>query len=180
MRTVKLDEIPEEGLDLTWEEDQESLSAYLGESARIDFGFETPLRSEATVRRVGKAVLVKGTLKAVLRLQCVRCLKEFTSPLATEVDMALLAPEGDVREEGERELTGQEMELSYHNGEEINLSEIVFEQVFLEIPYQPLCRSQCKGLCQVCGTDLNLSACGCVQERLERGFSALQKLKLDG
>lgn len=179
MFALKIDDIPDEGLDLTWEENTESLAAYLKTLSRIDFSFESILRSAAEIKKAGKAIFIKGRIETVLRLQCVRCLKEFRYPFASNFSLTLLPREGDVAKEGERELNEEEMELSYHEGEEIQLSEIACEQVFLEIPYQPLCQEECKGLCQVCGTDLNLSTCQCVQEASEGSFSALRKLKLD-
>ncbi len=71
------------------------------------------------------------------------------------------------------------MESIFFEGGEIHLSEIACEQIFLEIPYQPLCREDCKGLCPQCGRDLNLSPCDCVREEWGSGFTALQKMKLD-
>ncbi len=71
------------------------------------------------------------------------------------------------------------MESNFFEGGEIHLSEVACEQIFLEIPYQPLCSENCKGLCPQCGQDRNLSPCGCNQEDWEAGFSVLRKLKLD-
>jgi uncharacterized protein len=178
MLTLKLDEIPEEGLDLKWKEERSSLLAYLKGLSRIDFDFETPLHSEVKIKRSGRLVLISGKVQTELRLQCVRCLKEFPYPLSTTFELTL-QPLKESPSEGETELGSEEMELNFFEGGEIHLSEIACEQIFLEIPYQPLCREGCKGLCPICGKDLNLSACQCVKEELTSGFSALKKLKLD-
>jgi len=178
MFTLKLDEIPEEGLDLTWTEERASLLAYLKDLAKIDFDFEAPLESEAQIKKAGRLVFIKGRLQTILRLQCVRCLKEFSSPLATTFELTL-HPLKDAPSEEEMELGSEEMELNFFEGGEIRLSEIACEQIFLEIPYQPLCQEKCKGLCPTCGKDLNVSSCECVREELTSGFSALKKLKLD-
>jgi len=50
MFTLKLDEIPEEGLCLKWEEERASLFAYLEDLSKIDFDFETPLQSEVKIK----------------------------------------------------------------------------------------------------------------------------------
>jgi uncharacterized protein len=178
MLTLKLDEIPEEGLDLKWKEERSSLLAYLKGLSRIDFDFETPLHSEVKIMRSGRLVLISGKVQTQLRLQCVRCLKEFPYPLSTTFELTL-QPLKESPSEEETELGSEEMELNFFEGGEIHLSEIACEQIFLEIPYQPLCREGCKGLCPICGKDLNLSACECVKEELTSGFSALKKLKLD-
>ena len=178
MFTLKFDEIPEEGLDLKWKEERASLLAYLKDLSRIDFDFETPLHSEAKIRKAGRLVLICGKVQTELRLQCVRCLKEFPYPLSTTFELTF-QPLKEAPSEEETELGSEEMELNFFEGGEIHLSEIACEQIFLEIPYQPLCQEGCKGLCPICGKDLNLSACECVKEELTSGFSALKKLKLD-
>lgn len=178
MFILKLDEIPDEGLDLKWKEERASLLAYLEDLSRIDFDFETPLQSEVKIKKAGRSVLITGEVQTTLRLQCVRCLKEFLYPLSTTFDLTL-HPLREAPSEEETELGSEEMESSFFEGGEIHLSEIACEQVFLEIPYQPLCQEGCKGLCPTCGKDLNLSSCDCVKEEFTTGFSALKKLKLD-
>jgi uncharacterized protein len=178
MFTLKLDEIPEEGLDVRWKEERASLLAYLKDLSRIDFDFETPLQSEVKIKKLGRSVLITGKVEVGLRFQCVRCLKEFSYPLSTTFELTL-HPLKEAPSEEETELGSEEMESSFFEGGEIHLSEIACEQIFLEIPYQPVCMEACKGLCSICGKDLNLSPCGCVKEELTSGFSALKKLKLD-
>ena len=178
MFALKVDEIPEEGLDLKWTEEKATLLAYLKDLSRIDFDFETPLESEAKIRKVGRSVLIEGKVQTTLRLQCVRCLKEFSYLLSTTFELTL-HPLKEAPAMEETELGSEEMEASFFEGGEIHLSEIACEQIFLEIPYQPLCQEGCKGLCPSCGQDLNLSACGCVKEELTSSFSVLKKLKLD-
>jgi len=178
MFTLKLDEIPEEGLDLQWKEEKASLLVYMKDLTKIDFDFETPLQSEVRIRRAGRSVLMTGKVQTTLRLQCVRCLKEFSYPLSTSFEL-ILHPLKEAPSEEETEIGSEEMESGFFEGGEIHLSEIACEQIFLEIPYQPLCQEGCKGLCPICGKDQNLSSCQCVKEELGTGFSALKKLKLD-
>jgi uncharacterized protein len=178
MFTLKLDEIPEEGLELEWKEEKAALLGYLKDLSRIDFNFETPLHSEVKIKKAGRLVFISGKVQTILRLQCVRCLKEFSYPLSTAFELTL-HPLKEAPSEEETELGSEEMELNFFEGGEVHLSEIACEQVFLEIPYQPLCQEGCKGLCSICGKDLNLSVCECVEEEWTSGFSALNKLKLD-
>ncbi|MGZ3514748.1 MAG: YceD family protein [Thermodesulfobacteriota bacterium] len=178
MFTLKLDEIPEEGLELKWTEEKTPLVAYLKDFSRIDFDFETPLQSEVKIRKAGRSILIAGKVETTLRLDCVRCLKEFSYPLSTTFELAL-HPLKEAPAAEETELGSEEMEASFFEGGEIHLSEIACEQIFLEIPYQPVCQEGCKGLCPSCGQDLNLSSCGCVKQELTTSFSDLKKLKLD-
>jgi uncharacterized protein len=178
MLTLKLDDIPEEGLNLNWKDEKASTLAYLESLSRIDFGLETPLEAEAHIRRVDQSILVRGKVETILRLQCVRCLKEFSYPLSSTFDLTL-QPLKETSLTEEAELGEEDMELSFFEGGEIRLSEVACEQIFLEVPYQPLCQEGCKGLCPQCGKDLNASSCECVKEDFGSGFAALQKVKIN-
>ena len=178
MFTLKLNDIPDEGLDLRWKEERASLLAYFEDLSSIDFDFETPLQSEAKIKRAARSVLIEGRVHTTLRLQCVRCLKEFSYPLSSTFELTLY-PLKETPFEEDTELGSEEIESSFFEGGELHLSEIACEQIFLEIPYQPLCQEGCKGLCPICGKDLNLSTCECVKEEFTAGFSVLKKLKLD-
>ena len=178
MLTLKLDEIPDEGLDLKWTDEPASLSGYLKNLSHIDFEFENPIQSEVKIRKAGQSILIKGEVQTILSLQCVRCLKRFSSPL-TSIFELILHPLKETFFGEATELSEKEMELSFIDKGEIHLTEIACEQIFLEIPLQPLCCEKCKGLCPNCGRDLNLSSCHCVKEEFESGFSVLRKLKLN-
>lgn len=178
MFTLKLDDIPAEGLNLNWTEERTSLSTYLENLSQIDFSFEAPLHSEARVWKAGQSVLINGRVQTTLQLQCVRCLKGFSHPLSSTFELTLL-PLKETSSAEETELGKEDMESNFYQGGEIHLSEIACEQIFLEIPFKPLCQEDCKGLCSTCGKDLNLGSCECVKEEFGSGFSDLKKLKLD-
>ena len=57
----------------------------------------------------------------------------------------------------------------------IDMDELVMTDVTLEIPFQLLCREDCKGLCPVCGSDLNVKTCNCNQKQID---PRLEKLKM--
>lgn len=175
MLTIKIDEIPEEGLNLEWVEEKDSISSYLKNFSNIDFDFETPLFSNLRIKKAGKSILIKGGVRATLKLQCGRCLREFPYPISTNFDLTFFSIK-DFNFPEEVELTEEDMEVNFYKGEEIRLSEIAFEQVFLEIPYQPLCNEDCKGLCKFCGQNLNISSCDCIKEDIATSFSILKKL----
>jgi uncharacterized protein len=178
MFTLDADRITEEGLTVDWKEEPASLSSYLENFSKIDFLFEKALEATATVWKVGQSIMVKGSLRVLLRLQCVRCLEDFSYPLSSTFEVALF-PAKEASLEEEVELGEDEMESNFYEGGEIHLSEIACEQIFLEIPYQPLCHEDCKGLCPVCGKDLNRAPCDCRREEPKTGFAVLKKLKLD-
>ena len=56
------------------------------------------------------------------------------------------------------------------------LDELVFSDILLGLPLKILCSEDCKGLCSVCGHDLNESDCGCVQQTVDPRLTALADL----
>jgi uncharacterized protein len=89
-----------------------------------------------------------------------------------------LAPARALSAEAEHELAGGELDTEFYEGDEIEPLEIVKEQLLISIPMVPLHSPDCKGLCSVCGADLNKTECG--HERNAPGdfgaFSALKDL----
>ena len=43
----------------------------------------------------------------------------------------------------------------------VDIDEIALSDLLLELPTKLLCKDDCKGLCPVCGCDLNESECNC-------------------
>ena len=67
---------------------------------------------------------------------------------------------------------------------EADLAEAVLNEIWFHCPMQPLCRPDCRGLCPVCGENLNEHDCGHAskieEERMESNpFAVLRNLKLD-
>ncbi len=62
--------------------------------------------------------------------------------------------------EGE-EVPTDDLDLFAFDGEKIDLEPLLREQFVLAVPYAPLCREDCKGLCPQCGIDKNTSSCTC-------------------
>ena len=50
------------------------------------------------------------------------------------------------------------------------------EYALIELPMQPLCRTDCKGICPICGADRNTEECRCQDEETDDRFAALKAL----
>ena len=68
-------------------------------------------------------------------------------------------------------------EITYIAEDYIDLADVVTEQLQIQIPFQPLCRETCKGVCQTCGADLNVGRCACSKIVKQNAFSALRDFK---
>jgi uncharacterized protein len=89
---------------------------------------------------------------------------------------------------GEREDRGEghsggsfapkDLEEETYEGKFIDLDPIVREQVLLALPGYPVCQEGCKGLCSVCGGNLNERDCGCDRHVPDPRWAGLEKLKI--
>jgi uncharacterized protein len=70
-------------------------------------------------------------------------------------------------------------EQDIYRGDEIDLTEIVLNEIAAELPMKPLCTTDCKGLCSVCGKNNNQAECGCKAEEIDSRLQVLQKLLED-
>jgi uncharacterized protein len=164
---MKINDIPPEGLTL--ELDQ-----------KLDL-FDTGAASTAftsilTIRPTGAGAFhIKGRVQADPELECSRCLKVFSYHIDTELDITL-APEKALGTGPEHELDRSELDMEFYQGEEIEPLDLVKEQLLITVPMVPLHRPDCKGLCPVCGTDLNEADCGCKKD-VPGEFGAFSALK---
>ncbi|MFA6384373.1 MAG: DUF177 domain-containing protein [Candidatus Omnitrophota bacterium] len=133
---VQIDQIRPEGLTIEGSVDPQSLDL----NTEI-VSFNSPLKIEAGLRRVGDVVNVSLTVGGSQSMVCCRCLAEFTVGVAKNfsVDYPL--------EKGTRF---------------IDLDPDIRDCIMLDYPLKPLCKGNCKGLCPRCGANLNdVTKCDC-------------------
>ena len=132
-----------------------------------------PLEVDLAASDVGDGVLVRGTLRGAVRLDCRRCLQPVEHEIDEHVDL-FFAPPMEGEEEGD---DGEVYPLP--RGDELDLTDAVREQVVLAAPEFALCREECRGLCPTCGADLNQGACDCAPERPASPWDALKDVTFD-
>jgi uncharacterized protein len=166
---MKINDIPPEGLTL---ELKQKLDLFDTGTA------STAFTATLAIRPTGAGVLhIKGRVQADPQLECSRCLNIFPYHIDSDLDITL-APEKVLGTAPEHELGRSELDTEFYQGEEIEPLDLVKEQLLITIPMVPLHRPDCKGLCPVCGTDLNRTECGCTKDSPDefRAFSALKDL----
>lgn len=73
---------------------------------------------------------------------------------------------------------GQDLDITYLSQDFIELGDVLTEQLQLQVPFQPLCKDSCQGMCTQCGTDLNAGRCACAKIVKQTPFAVLKNLKL--
>jgi DUF177 domain-containing protein len=119
-----------------------------------------------------------GRVQTRLELSCSRCLEPFEWPVDAAFDLRY-QPQSANTGEDEREIAEDDLTTAFYEGDAIDLGQLMREQFFLSLPMKPLCRDECRGLCPICGANLNNGQCGCQREWEDPRFAALKKLKAD-
>ena len=83
-------------------------------------------------------------------------------------------PHAENTGEGEREIEEDDLTTAFYENDEIDLGQLMREQFYLALPMKPLCRDDCKGLCPVCGTNLNQGTCDCKRDWEDPRLAALK------
>jgi uncharacterized protein len=115
---------------------------------------------QGKLARVKQGFDFEGRLDGGLTLECVRCLEEFSHPLAFDFHLVFVNAQETPRS-GETQI--QEGDCDYYPCSEgkVDLAAVAREQMYLHIPLKPVCQEQCRGLCLVCGESLKHDACRC-------------------
>lgn len=113
-----------------------------------------------------EGLVATGTLEGSMQLVCARCLTTMTSPFTLEVH-ELFAPGA----------TGEDDAYPVSGGA-VDLEPLLRDVVLLAMPFAPLCRPGCLGLCERCGGDRNLNECACAVEPDPR-WAALEHARTD-
>lgn len=132
---IAIRQIPQEGLSLRENLDPNVL--------HLDFKeviFSQPIEVKAQAARITNVVTVDIELSGKFDVSCSRCLDNVGMDLSRKL----------------------KFNYTVTNLEEvINLDEDIRQELILNAPVKPLCSDSCKGLCSVCGKNLNQGGCSC-------------------
>lgn len=170
---ILFDTIPEIGsLNVECFAGSEELSGLVGEDSDGVFSFDSPVKGLFSVSRKGRKVFVEFEAEGSLDAVCSRCLVTFPCPIKGSGQLVLF-PEG---EDGDEAFEG-ELDKDYYDGRSIDLGVILAEEVALVAPVTSLCSASCKGLCHICGQNLNEKECGCPRTPCDERLSILKNIK---
>jgi uncharacterized protein len=144
-----------------------------------DIRVTVPVSGSARLIRTQNGVLVRARITTSVEMECSRCVEpveraitidleeEFQPSVHIITGAPLEPPEDDALRIDERHV--------------LDLTEAGRQYIEIALPLQPLCSPECRGLCPVCGTNLNLGACSCASESASASgpFAALAGLMGD-
>ena len=126
---------------------------------------------DLTIDRIGSLITARGDVSAVLVFSCARCLEPFELEVTAEFAAVIRMGRNDYRLEDEEDTPVE------FGDDWISFTPSVRESLILATPMKPLCRDDCRGLCQQCGINLNESHCSCPDKESDPRWGALKMLK---
>ena len=119
----------------------------------------------ARFSRTPQGLLLQGDFSVSVYLDCVRCLETYSQPLKISFT--------DLYAFDKRNIS--ESNLLVPEDGQIDLEPLIREYAYLEFPIRPVCKPDCRGLCPVCGENLNQTDCKHNSES-ESPFTVLKDL----
>ena len=118
----------------------------------------------------GKELLITAATRLSVMIPCDRCLedvkREFELNCVKHVDVGL----------SDAELTEELDESNFIDGYHLDVDKLLFHEILSSWPTKVLCREDCKGLCNVCGQNLNTGSCNCEDTGLDPRMSVVRDL----
>jgi uncharacterized protein len=169
---INWDEIPEGGLfltidDFSWVPDNEFVCQGQGEC-------------DVSLKKKGGRVLLAGSMRLPLLLECDRCLDSFTHTLAEEFEVFFELVVVDEEKAGvvsEYFYQSNVPDVVFLNEPVVDVYSVLAEQLYLGLPEKSLCSDNCLGICPECGANLNRGPCDCSRGAAASPFSVLMRLK---
>ncbi len=164
-----------------------SIKNYEGKSIPIDCELAIPRREgddfealglvkvNGVIRNFGGTIELEAKGSARLKFICDRCAEEYSRDIT--FDIAENFKENDRFSD-----TGgdtQNPDIIYFSGDKLNIDEYVYSSLVISLPGKHLCSDDCKGLCPLCGVNLNHESCSCNTETTDPRFDILDSLDLD-
>lgn len=142
-----------------------------------DFHPTGDLQATLWAQRTGVEVLISADLSFRLGCECSLCLTGFEMEIPVRFALTYrprLAQPVDMPED--LELTRESLEECFYGGDAIDLEEVLREQIILALPMYPRCSETCRGLCPVCGQNLNQNNCSCEREETDPRWAKIRTL----
>jgi uncharacterized protein len=130
----------------------------------------SPVELDLRLESVVEGVLVSGSAMVEVRGECVRCLGDISDELEVGIQELYVYPGFEADDDLASRL----------EGDLIDLEPLLRDEVVLDLPFQPLCRDDCLGLCVECGANLNNDPAHRHEAHLDPRWEALRGLEGGG
>lgn len=168
---IKREHIGDCGLTSTFQKDVDWLNELISDLKTKDFSFSKPMSLTLTATKSEGNIFIRGKIKTTVISCCARCLESFEYPVDTDMNLTFVPAS-----ERPQQVEDTSPDLEFYEGDTIDLSRGMRDQILLAIPLKPLCKNSCRGLCPQCGVNLNVGSCNCHKVAFDSKFKILKEL----
>ena len=125
---------------------------------------------ELKIVKVGKSklhIICSGSVD--MNIPCDRCLKPVLTSISFGIDDTVEMEENASEDE-------EPEEKDYIDGYDLDVDKLVFGEILISMPGKTLCKEDCKGICLICGANLNKGECGCDRDILDPRMSVFKDI----
>ena len=145
---------------------QIELTSFVSRLGEFPITEKAPIRLEIA-NRENKRLLIRGTVDLMVMIPCGRCLEEVPTKIHFDIDKEIPMETQKVDDE--------EMDdTDYLIGFDLDVDKLIYQEILVNWPMKVLCKEDCKGICKVCGKNLNKGDCNCQRTELDPRMAAIQ------
>jgi len=115
----------------------------------------------AEVNKFERNITCRLSIQTVGHYTCDRCLSEYEKPYDEHFELLFHLGKNDLMTDEE------DVVILPVETVDIDLSDWIKEYLILTVPMKMLCKTDCKGICPKCGTDLNFTSCSCEEKQVD-------------
>ena len=133
-----------------------------------------------SLTRIGDDVYLKGTVMTSVDASCSRCLDTLSYPIDSDLKSHFVPSLDQYTSERDVELHASDIDAEVYENQQIDLTQSIRDSILLAVPVICLCNEDCKGICSLCGKNLNQGLCKCKNESFtDPRLESLKTLKIN-
>ena len=133
---------------------------------------EQNIKCKFSMKKVEDGFELNGHINALIEIECVRCLEKKSISVVPLINI-------NIRNEKKHAFKNNNNEVVYlpNTKKDIDLNPILADIIELSKPMNPICKKQCRGLCEICGINKNVISCYCTDSKDTSIWNKLKKLR---
>ena len=128
-------------------------------------------KADVILKKSHSQIIFKAQLEVPAKFECDRCTADYQTSLQTSYQVVYFFSTESLSDESDNII------YLYPNADVIDISKELRDYALLSVPMKKLCSDDCKGLCPVCGQDLNIKECECPKGKMDPRWEPLLKIK---
>ena len=136
------------------------------------YEFPEPISVEISADKSGDEIIVQGQISTFVEMECSRCLEIFEMAINPKIQFVIQLLDTSAPQHSDDD----DFVILPKTSGEFDISDRIRESIYLELPLKPLCSETCRGLCPMCGINLNETECECTPDKTDERWDSLKEL----